>query len=402
MQDFFDILKLSKRDEIITAILSFVITILLHFIFFKIVPDKFYFEQKQQTQTAFEILPPKIQHKIPEFVEANPYGNELKPSDKAPVSFKNQRVADEIPQPNSKSARPLVKGENKKYKKIISGTSDKLDRIDPIRVNQVLERPLQEHRRQQTSTKKSSPSKQSKNISKTNSKDIKTSTQKQSATNAKSIAKQTNSALKNLPKPDKIDSTTNKISTNVIELPKQVNVENISDTNIKNSSQAKQVSQPTQNQQQQQQTTKAVMPSAEDIPQPKARPRLSMKIPAGPLMDNNNASSNNGLISVESKFSEFGAYQQRMIEAISRQWNLLGSKYDLSSEYGTFVIIEFSLNTDGHLVNFKVVNASSANIGKGLCQQAILSTAPYGVWTQEMVNTLGLQPQQVRIQFLYR
>ena len=91
-----------------------------------------------------------------------------------------------------------------------------------------------------------------------------------------------------------------------------------------------------------------------------------------------------------------------MIEAISRQWNLLGARYDLSSAFGSQVAIEFSLNTEGELVNFTVVFSSSTNTATALCQQAILSTAPYGTWTQEMVNTLGEQPQRVKINFLYR
>ena len=407
MQDNFNNFTNSKRDEYITAIFAFVLAILLHLLVFKIVPKKFNFEHTQKTQMAFEILPPIIKHKTPDFVEANPYGNELKPKENAPVSFKNQRVADEIPERNSTSNRPLVKGEDKRYKKIISGTSSNLDKLDPARITKVLERPLTEHTReeyQKTNVQKNNqPTTQNTKAQKIN--DIKTSVSQQQKDSLKQSSQQVKAQKIStyIAKPDKIDALTSQDSTNAILLPKIAQNKKDSSTKIQKQISNKSIEEPQKQlhpKKQVQEITQPLMPV--DIPQPRMRPRLSMKIPAGPLMDNNRASSNNGVVSVDSKFSEFGAYQQRMIEAISRQWNLLGSKYDLTSEYGTFVLIEFSLNTEGELVNFRVVEASSANIGKGLCEQAILSTAPYGVWTQEMVNTLGQQPQIVRINFFYR
>ena len=419
MQENFDIFKTSKTDETITIIVSLVLTIILHILLIKIIPAKFDFAQKKQTQMAFEILPTKLSPKRPEFVEANPYGNELKPIDKAPVSYKNQTAADEIPDKQSKSSRPFVKGENKKYKKIVSGTSDNLDKLDPSRVTRVLERPLTEHTRQQqnksTSNQTTLPQTQTTTTQVEKSQTLQQINNTQTSHSKKTTKehskdtenKKLNRTSKNIVKLDKIDAIRSESSSNSIIIPKveenkkstttkQSNKISVKATSSKNIIEDKQLDlKPPVAQ-------TSVMPSSTDIPKPKARPRLSMKIPAGPLMDNNTAASRAGVVSIDSKFSEFGAYQQRMIEAISRQWNLLGSKYDLSSEYGSFVVIEFSLNTEGELVNFRIVTTTSTNIGKGLCEQSILSTAPYGVWTQEMVNTLGQQPQQVRIQFNYR
>ena len=129
---------------------------------------------------------------------------------------------------------------------------------------------------------------------------------------------------------------------------------------------------------------------------------LSMRIPAGPLADNRVHASTRGTVACDSKFSEFGAYQQRMLEAISRQCNLLASKYDLGTAVGTAVVIEFYLNSSGELSKFNILFSSSTNTGSGLCEQSILTTAPYGEWTQEMVNTFGNQDQSVRITFHYR
>jgi len=127
-----------------------------------------------------------------------------------------------------------------------------------------------------------------------------------------------------------------------------------------------------------------------------------MRVPAGPLADNRSRASNQGTIAVDSRFSEFGAYQQRMIEAISRQWNLLGSQYDLNTAVNTMVVIEYSLDKSGNLVSISVLYSNSTNTGRGLCEQSILTTAPYGEWTREMISVLGDSNQDVRITFHYR
>ena len=46
--------------------------------------------------------------------------------------------------------------------------------------------------------------------------------------------------------------------------------------------------------------------------------------------------------------------------------------------------------------------SNSTNTGRGLCEQSILTTAPYGEWTREMISALGEQNQDVRITFHYR
>ena len=394
MQDNFDIFfKQSKRDDILTIAVALFLALALHFGVYKLLPSTFVKKIEKPSQMAFEILPPEIRKKTPQFVEANPYGNELQPEKAAPISFKNQRVADEVPDKSSKSSRPFVKGEDKKYKKIVSGTSDELDKLAPARVSKILERPLTEH----TRNEQQSQAKQSQGLQAKSSKQETQTQTKETSLQAQKQTTQSSATAKAL-RPDKIDSANIDNSSNAILVPKIKQQELPKTKNIENSQQQKlQQTKP-----QQQQIQQAQQQQIQDIPAPRARPRLSMKIPAGPLMDNNTASSNTGRISIDSRFSEFGAYQQRMIEAISRQWNLLGSRYDLSSAIGSQVVINFALNTEGELVSFKIVFSTSTHTGAGLCEQSILSTAPYGVWTQEMVNTLGQQPQQVTIRFLYR
>ncbi len=142
--------------------------------------------------------------------------------------------------------------------------------------------------------------------------------------------------------------------------------------------------------------------SASGQPTPQPRPRLNFKTPPGPVMKNPGSASTMGLVAIDARFSEFGGYTQRMLEAISAQWYLLGNQsLYLSGEMGTYVVVEFTLNSDGHVSGLKVLHTSSGRPATLLVQDAILSRAPFGKWTRDMVQTLG-EAQDVRITFNYR
>lgn len=405
-----------RRDDYFSFAAAAVLAAVFHVALIGALPAKWSFKSEKPTEMALEILPPEIKKSAPEFVEANPYANDLKPADAAPTSFKNQRAADEIPDKTSTSPRPAVKGEDKKYKKIVSGTSDELDRLDPARITRVLERPLSEPQTQ-APQKPAAQAAANPSAARRANENQPAAQAANSAAKAKGAAQEASAqpaekpalaraetGVKTPAKPDEIDAAVADSDPNAIIVPKAAPEPAKAQKNPpKTADDATRKTAAMQPESARQPAAQApAMPINPDIPAPRARPRLSMKIPAGPLMDNNRAASQAGVVAVDSRFSEFGAYQQRMIEAISRQWNLLGGKYDLSAEIGASVLIEFSLNTEGELVNFKVAATSASNVGTGLCEQSILSTAPYGVWTQEMVNTLGQQPQQVRINFIYR
>ena len=444
----------ADAEDALSAALALALAVLFHIVLLGALPAKFNLAKPQEkSQTALEILPPKIRNKTPEFVEANPYANDIKPERPAPESFKNQQAADELPDKNSKSPRPFVKGEDRRYKKIVSGTNNADDKLAPANVMDVLQRELvpqtsdydaaatgktstpatlrqqpqqaqnaAANTRQQQSAAANAPAATNSAANKTAENPATNKspqTQKIAGDNrgkneAKNAAqntskKQADDKFYDIAKPDDIDKALDD-DAHAFVVPKRRKSNDNTTTHP-----AEKISTPEaaqtepaaatgaqSAQQTQAQAQTPVPPVNPDIPAPRKRPQLSMRIPAGPLMDSNRAPSKAGIVAIDSRFSEFGAYQQRMIEAISRQWNLLGSKYDLSSAYGSQVVVEFWLDTNGELSNFNVLFSTSTQTGSGLCQQAILSTAPYGVWTQEMVNTLGDQPQRVRINFLYR
>ncbi len=136
--------------------------------------------------------------------------------------------------------------------------------------------------------------------------------------------------------------------------------------------------------------------------QPRPRPRLRPRVTAGPLMDAAGGVTSVGAIAIDAEFHQFGDYLQRMFEAIGYQWNLLATQTRrASSQTYSRVIVEFWVARSGYLHNAQVLFSSAGKAGTLICEDAILSRAPFGEWTEEMVSTLG-EKQRVRVTFIYR
>ncbi len=135
---------------------------------------------------------------------------------------------------------------------------------------------------------------------------------------------------------------------------------------------------------------------------PKARPTINIKRPPGPVMSTPASSSDVGALSINAKFSEFGSYTQQMMDAIQAQWNLTARQTNyVSSQYGTYVKVEFTLLPNGHVTNFQILRSTASRPATLLVQDAVISRAPFGEWTKEMLSTLGDQ-EKVTITFYYR
>lgn len=466
MQDDFDrdLYFNANRADALAVVAAFLLTVLLHVGAFYALPYEILPSEKSEKadDLKLEILPPKLKIKRPEFIEANPFGNDLKPeSPDAPESFKDQRAADEIPDPTSKSRKPFVAGDTKDSQKIVSGTSADQDALSPEAVLSTLERPLvrpsqpDEFPDSAADAARSTPDSSDSETRQTPVQPDSAEPQQSGQRNERDKSAQPATPEESDPsQPDGQTASSQKTSENADSAPlesektrqersdsdnaflKIVKAEKTADnadktraktadkSDAQNSNQtskrgAKQTKpdakQPANSRQSAEKNPEPPKPETkkpqpkpeeppvnEELPAPKPRPMLSMRIPAGPLAENNSHASMRGVVACDSRFSEFGAYQQRMIEAISRQWNLLASKYDLGTAVGTIVQIEFYLDSSGALSRFKVVFSNSTNTGSGLCEQSILTTAPYGEWTQEMVNTFGNQDQSVKITFHYR
>ena len=403
------------RTDAAAIIIALVLTVLIHLAVFRLVPAEFekYGGGPDIEELKIEILPPKIDKSFPEFVEANPYANQSEPEPGAAESFMTQRAAEELPDPDSKSRKPYTEGEIPDGQKIVDGTSAPEDELAPHEVMDVLERPLQQQAHPTERGGETSPAQQQEaqrqqeqaeklRIPEEIIEDME-SGEKGGAENSESESE----SAKAEDKPSNTESedaflTVTKRETQDIKNSAIKEGENAAVKGTEKKQEQAEAQKPKEQPKPEEQKTPEELAQDESLPAPKMRPTLSMRIPAGPLADNRTRASERGVVSVDSRFSEFGAYQQRMIEAVSRQWNLIASKYDLATAVGSQVVIEYNLNTKGELTKIEVLFSNSTNTGTGLCEQSILTTAPYGEWTQEMVNTLGTQDQTVRITFHYR
>lgn len=334
----------SKTDLKVTGFALFV-AILLHVLIFIFAPRNFSImasETKPYEDFEIDFELPEIENVIPEFIEANPAANDNKPINDTPFeSFKDQSAAQEKVENQEFSNLPKIKGENEKSHKVVSGNlQEEVLMQNPEAVFETLERPL------------TNPS----------------------TTNQSTQNPETPSPAQNLE-------------------------ENIPEEIIQENADLPPPPPPAPQEPENQEPSPAV---EEPLPMPKPRPHLSLQTASGPLKKNNFSANSIGITAVDSRFSEFGAYEQRMTEAIARQWYLLASMQSLSSEVDTQVVIEFFLNTDGEITAIKVLFNSSTITGKTLCEQAILSTAPYGKWTPEMIAVLGSQNQSVKFTFYYK
>ena len=417
-----DIYSIGKSADKTAAAIALAITLLVHLGLYFAAPSAFLNfsaapKPEPDDELKLEILPPKIAKKIPDFVEANPFANtEKSASPDAPESFTDQRAADILPDPSSKSKMPYVEGEIKDGRKIVEGTSSPEDALNPQAPLETLERPLEQPaqvsevetpKQSQTAATAQQPQQSQPQAdaqpeaAQTPQSQPEAETSERYDIGAKSAPLPTVDTAEEKAADANPDGTDGKTKT------AQTNAEKISEAPAQKQAQARENPAPRQTPAQAEKQTaqnadSPTPPTDESLPAPKPRPYLSMKIPAGPLADNRTRASSQGTVAVDSRFSEFGAYQQRMIEAISRQWNLLGSAYDLNTAVNTIVVVEYSLNKNGELTAISTPFSNSTNTGRGLCEQSILTTAPYGEWTRDMIAALGEQDQQVRITFHYR
>jgi hypothetical protein len=137
-------------------------------------------------------------------------------------------------------------------------------------------------------------------------------------------------------------------------------------------------------------------------PQPQPRPNLATKATPAPLRKTKTQVASIGLVAIDGRMSSFGIYRQQMIEAISMQWDLLArhAKF-VERDYNTEVIIEIVINKLGRIDKASIIHSSASQPAALICEDAIRSREPYGLWSEEMIAMFG-ETQTIRIHFFYR
>jgi hypothetical protein len=129
------------------------------------------------------------------------------------------------------------------------------------------------------------------------------------------------------------------------------------------------------------------------VSQPRVRPAI--------LADNPVGVKGVGPIAYDAKWSNYGAYLQRLIDTVQIQWERILGESRIYPPSGTTVIVKFIIDSDGRIARIVNVDNQSNDQGGRACVSAITDRSPYGAWTDDMKAMLGAQ-QEMTFSFHYQ
>lgn len=367
----------SRRDLQRSVAAGLAVTVIFHVTLFLMIPwDRI---------DIIEVKPPEPNPpmevefvQMPEFVQTNPESEIAPPEETNNVSDRDQQAAQEIPDRLNDNDRPTVEGEMDS-ENIVDGAP--LDPIPP---------PLPEGQ-QQPEQEPTPPQPEEQPTPEM---------QQEEATNVPEVMEPEEKLQETAPEALEQEPVTEEGEMSLEEVAEEPTPEPVEEPEEEASK-----PQPKPEPQNDKIMMQPVAPQAatqSGAPTPKPRPRLNFRVPSGPLMQNNRGATKVGSVSIDAKFSEFGAYIARMREAIQTTWYLLAtqSKYT-GADIGTNVVVEFVLDQEGNILDVKVLHSTTSSSGTIMVLESINSRAPYGDWTQDMKQVIG-ETWTIRINFFYR
>ncbi len=149
----------------------------------------------------------------------------------------------------------------------------------------------------------------------------------------------------------------------------------------------------------------AVQPAPTPAPVPVAanpdRPRAS--VPSGTyglLLRRPVGVNRAGTIAVDARFSNYGDYTQRMLEAIQSSWWSIIERSRFEGLSRGNVIVRFRLHRDGTVTDTQVLHSEVTRVMTLACKDAVMAPAPYDIWRADMVAMYG-ESDTVTINFIY-
>ena len=133
------------------------------------------------------------------------------------------------------------------------------------------------------------------------------------------------------------------------------------------------------------------------------RPQLVKTIQTRPaiLAENKFGTTNIGPTAVDARWSNYGAYLQRMIDSVQIQWERIVIEQKANPVGGSSVTVKFVMNDEGRIVDIGVENSTANDTATRACVSAITDRMPYGRWTDDMKAVLG-DRQQMTFTFYYQ
>jgi hypothetical protein len=140
-----------------------------------------------------------------------------------------------------------------------------------------------------------------------------------------------------------------------------------------------------------------------DPQRPRPRPMIVTQKQTRPAIfaENKLGTSNIGPIAIDAKWSNYGAYLQRMIETVQLQWERILSESKVYPASGSTVEVKFIMNVDGAITRVVNVESTATDAASRACMSAITERAPYGKWTDDMIAVLGTE-QEMTFKFYYQ
>lgn len=303
--------------------------------------------QQFSIQLAPDMYKPPPKAAAPtKFVETNPDAPENVPDKIDNFAARNQQVAQEKPTPNGKSDRPALEGQKEiKSNQIVDGRLQKPQESTPSEPAPV----------SPTTSKLTAPRQEQTPL---------TGFEKRTGTDAAGIG--TNIAPPSeSPKdiPNKIDGLKN------VPL-----IEGATD-----------------------------LQPVVDPRHPRARPQVVKTVQTRPAIfeENRIGTANVGPRGIDAKWSNYGAYLQKMVEIVQAHFDKLNYESRISAPPGTMISVKFTLESDGKITIVNVDSSKGTEAAARISVSSIAIPSPFGPWTDDMKAMLG-EKQEMTYDFYYR
>jgi len=131
------------------------------------------------------------------------------------------------------------------------------------------------------------------------------------------------------------------------------------------------------------------------------RPRATVPTGTTGLLLRNNVGVNKaGMIAVSARFSNYGDYSQRMMEAIQSSWWAIIDRTRFETVASGQVVVRFKLHRDGSVTDAVIESFDVPRLMALACKDAVQSPAPFDAWRADMVALFG-DEDEVVIRFIY-
>jgi len=128
---------------------------------------------------------------------------------------------------------------------------------------------------------------------------------------------------------------------------------------------------------------------------------LERRVRPALFAENRIGTSNIGPAAVDARWSNYGTYLQKMIEAVQMAWDKINLQSKTFPAPCSIVTVKFVLNSEGSIARILSVSGGMSGAqAEGGCVAAITSPSPYGAWSDDMVAVLG-QEQEMTFAFYY-